>query len=159
MYDPSREKVSLDGERKDNMTKPYPKTKIFRVAAWPLLLIFMAYFFQINASLGASSKVEEKDLSAPSSSPENSASVENSTPEQPKRGGIFKVGQAFKKVGGGIKKGMVATGRAFKKAGTAVKNTFTGKSSEPETRPSMDGGLDHVGDETGPPKSGNGASS
>lgn len=136
------------------------KIKVFRIAAWPLILFFLAYFSPMAGALGANSGVEEKDLSAPSSNTDSASTVENTAPEQ-KRGGIFKVGRAFKKVGKGIKKGMVATGRAFKKAGTAIKTTFTGKDSQPETQPRInsDSGLDHVGDETGPPKSGNGASS
>ncbi|MFO1518190.1 MAG: hypothetical protein U1F57_00775 [bacterium] len=127
-------------------------------------LVFSAFFCFVltfgvltcGAGVGfihaADSKVQEKDLKGSSDSISSSSSIESPPKEQ--KGGIYKVGRAFKKAGRGIKKGFVATGHAFKKVGSTIKNTFTGEKSNPEAPPEKSkeveakgSRLDHVGEE------------
>lgn len=127
------------------------------------LLVFVLSLFSLSVLLPAPSKVgaviEERDLKDKSPSETRpSASAETSPATQPsaqkeegsqdQKGGIHKVGRAFKKAGRGIKKGFVATGRAFKKAGKSIKGAFVGEKTGDDSQNSKPNpSLDHRGDE------------
>jgi hypothetical protein len=135
------------------------KKKILLKAAG-LNLIFALVFFSFSTVLprpsGAS--FQERDLKdesaetrpAPSTQPSAASattqpSVQKSEGEKEEKGGIYKVGRAFKKAGQGIKKGFLATGRAFKKVGSSIKGAFVGE--RPSDQTIQKPNLDHVGDE------------
>jgi len=122
-----------------------------------LTFIFSLFAFSIllPPPVPSAAVIEERDLkeTTPETKPSPSAqtapatqpSAQKEEPQQEQKGGIYKMGRAFKKAGGGIKKGFLATGRAFKKAGRSIKGAFVGEKTSDDPKPSPS--LDHRGDE------------
>ena len=94
---------------------------------------FTALLAQSQGAFAANSKVQEKDLSSSGNSDANSATTDASAQSAPQKGGVFKVGRAFKTAGHSTKNGFLKVGSAFKWLGGKIKRTFTGESDEKQT--------------------------
>jgi hypothetical protein len=130
-----------------NVRRSSMKTKTIKKFIALTLFFFSFCLVRSEQVWSESSAVQEKSVS-------DSNQTEERTEAHPKKGGIYKVGRAFKTAGHGIKKGGIAaghgikkgakaTGHAFEKAGSSIKHTFTG-----ESKPEDKSKLDHVGEKS-----------
>ena len=94
---------------------------------------FNVLLIQAPRTFAADSQVQEKDLGASGNREEAPSTSDASMQSGQQKGGIFKVGRAFKTAGRTTKKGFAKVGNAFKWFGGKVKRTFTGETSENQT--------------------------
>jgi hypothetical protein len=126
-------KKSSAKTRKENM-----RIKIVKILTISSCLFFASLsghslIMQVPRAFAGDPQVQEKDLGSSPSVEASSPSMDPSTSSNYQKGGVFKVGRAFKTAGHSTKKGFSKVGHAFTWLGGKIKRTFTGEKEEKQT--------------------------